>query len=213
MMQLIMLFLHGIPYLMMYVSTMEDFLNSLYSFPKELKNKAENNKIGKTGTITPMQKNMKEKKMEQHTSNKALKFGQIKSFMRASRLKFKAIFEDESRKNMIHINWLEYLIYLLKTLLRLKKTPKQKIIFKAEQAFSRDLDIVNLIRKIHDFDKLRLMLLNPEQLTLFNNISKPLIEYETRDNSTTQLKISKFSPLFQNFEERSKSIKAKQQIL
>ena len=35
MMQLIMLLVHGIPYLMMYVSTMEDFLNSLYSFPDE----------------------------------------------------------------------------------------------------------------------------------------------------------------------------------
>ena len=133
--------------------------------------------------------------------------------MRASRLKFKAIFEDESRKNMIHINWLEYLIYLLKTLFHLKKTTKQKLIYKAEQAFSRDLDIVNLIRKIHDFDKLRLMLLNPEQLTLFNNISKPLIESETRNNTTTQLKMSKFSPLFQNFEENSKSIKIEQQIL
>ena len=149
-------------------------------------------------------KNLDAITIEQPTPNKSLKFSQIKSFMRASRLKFKAIFEDESRKNMIHINWLEYLIYLLKTLFHLKKTTKQKLIYKAEQAFSRDLDIVNLIRKIHDFDKLRLMLLNPEQLTLFNNISKPLIESETRNNTTTQLKMSKFSPLFQNFEENSK---------
>lgn len=217
MMQLLMLFLQCIPYLMMYVSTMEEFLNSLYSFPQEAKNHAENTKFGKSGFITPMQKNMKEKNLdaitkEQPSSNKALKFSQIKSFMRASRLKFKAIFEDESQKNMIHINWLEFLIYLLKKLFHLKKTQKQMIIYKAEQAFSRDLDIVNLIRKIHDFDKLRLMLLNPEQITLFNNISKPLIEYDTRNNPTTQLKMSKFSPLFPNFEEHSKSIKIEQQL-
>lgn len=39
----------------------------------------------------------------------------------------------------------------------------------------RDMDTMNLIKKIHDLQKLKMLVLNEDQLVLFNFLSKPII--------------------------------------
>ncbi len=58
----------------------------------------------------------------------------------------------------------------------LKKTPKQELISKAEKTYKKDLDIVNIVTKLHDLEKLKILLLDENQLVLFNYLSKPTID-------------------------------------
>jgi len=57
--------------------------------------------------------------------------------------------------------------------IRLNK--KEKLLKEALKIYRREIDITDLIQRVHDIDRLKLLLLNPEQCQLFNLIAKPLI--------------------------------------
>ena len=63
----------------------------------------------------------------------------------------------------------------------MKKLPEHQMIFKSEKAFQNDMDIANIIKKIHDLEKLKILLLNEDQLLLFNHLSKPLITFDQEE--------------------------------
>lgn len=89
----------------------------------------------------------------------------------------------ETKKNRLKLSFFGYLEYLFRTVLCLKKLPEHVIISKAENAFRNDMDIVNIITKLHDFEKLKILLLNEDQLFLFNYLSKPLITFNDGESS------------------------------
>ena len=90
-------------------------------------------------------------------------------------LKLGQTIPDEVDKNRLKLSFFGYLSYKIRTLLCLKKLPKHQIIKNAEKAFQNDMDIVNIITKLRDLEKLKILLLNEDQLLLFNYLSKPLI--------------------------------------
>lgn len=58
--------------------------------------------------------------------------------------------------------------------LGIKKSYQQQIKYSMEKIFNK-LDVVNILNKMQEIDKLKYVLLNKEQLELFNYIPKPLI--------------------------------------
>ncbi|CAD8058135.1 unnamed protein product [Paramecium primaurelia] len=58
--------------------------------------------------------------------------------------------------------------------LGIKKSFQQQIKYSIEKIFNK-LDVVNILNKMQEIDKLKYVLLNKEQLELFNYIPKPLI--------------------------------------
>ena len=55
---------------------------------------------------------------------------------------------------------------------------KQKIIEKSDAIFMKEFDVINILKKLHEIEKLKLILLNEDQLILFNSLSKPMIYME-----------------------------------
>ena len=55
-----------------------------------------------------------------------------------------------------------------------RKQYLEKLVNKVQQNF----DALQLINKTNEIDKLKLLLLTPNQLRLFNLITKPVIKYE-----------------------------------
>lgn len=66
--------------------------------------------------------------------------------------------------------------------MRCKKNSKQKLIEKAEKTFEQDLDVVNILTKLHDLEKLKILLLDEDQLVIFNFLSKPMITIENESD-------------------------------
>ena len=92
------------------------------------------------------------------------------------------------------LSFKEYLEYLLKNFFHCKKSKKQKLIQQAEKTFSYDLDIANLIKKVHDLEKLKVILLNEEQLILFNHLSRPMIPFsEQTETKISNIVVNSFS--------------------
>lgn len=65
--------------------------------------------------------------------------------------------------------------YHLKKLWRCKKSKKQLLFEKSEEIFMKEVDIINILKKIHEKDKMKIILFEENQLILFNSLSKPLI--------------------------------------
>jgi len=90
---------------------------------------------------------------------------------------FKNRKEDEAENKKLHISYWEYITVFFKRFKK-KKSWKHKMIRKAENTYIEELDVVNVVTKIHDLEKLKILLLDEDQLVLFNYLSKPIINLD-----------------------------------
>ena len=58
----------------------------------------------------------------------------------------------------------------------LKYSKKQKIFMKAYDRYPKEIDLIQIVQKIHEIDKLKTVLLNPEQCQLLNLLAKPSLQ-------------------------------------
>ena len=78
----------------------------------------------------------------------------------------------------LKVGFWEFIRYLFAMTLRCKKSMKQKLIEKSDAIFMKEFDVINILKKLHEIEKLKLILLNEDQLILFNSLSKPMIYME-----------------------------------
>lgn len=99
----------------------------------------------------------------------------------------------------ISLSYLEYLWYLIAVLIHKTKTKKQQLIKKAEDQFNSEMDIVNILTGVHEIEKLKVIVLDSDQLVLFNHLTKPLIYINQTDfENSAQLKMNKMRMLRKN---------------
>ena len=61
-------------------------------------------------------------------------------------------------------------------------TRKEKLFEKGETIFNKEFDIIEILKKIQEIEKLKIILFNSQQLTLFNHLEKPMIYLENDQN-------------------------------
>ena len=99
--------------------------------------------------------------------------------LRQSTLKSSTWFQNitkENNNNKLEFSFWEYLT--MSGIHKKRRSKRHQLIRKAEQTFIEDLDVVNMITKLHDLDKLKVLLLNN-----FDYLSKPAITAEENDTS------------------------------
>ena len=72
----------------------------------------------------------------------------------------------------------------IKLLMKIKKiylTMKEKLFLKAEKQIFKEMDIVQILKKLQEIEKLKLVLLNEDQLYFFNLLSKPMINLDENE--------------------------------
>jgi hypothetical protein len=99
--------------------------------------------------------------------------------------------EIESNEGSFSLSCFEYLRYLCRKLCCSKKTDKEKLIEKAEEAFINELDVVHIVRKLQEIENLKLLMLEKDQMVLFNYITKPVIteKKEMRESTIVRRKL------------------------
>ena len=65
---------------------------------------------------------------------------------------------------------------------RFSLTNKEKLFLKAENQIMKEFDILHIIRKLQEINKLKHLLLNDDQMVLFNLLSKPMIVLDENDS-------------------------------
>lgn len=103
--------------------------------------------------------------------------------------------KNEDSIGKINIGFIEHFIATVKNIISKKKlNTREKLILKCEEIFNEDIDLVIILKRLQEFEKLKLLLLNSEQRALFNLMSKPLIyvEEEVKNNKNNIHELSDY---------------------
>ena len=82
-------------------------------------------------------------------------------------------FTEENHK--IKFNFFDFLRLIAKKIMRAKTTFVEKLFMRAQEVFEDEIDIVKILRRIQDIDKLKYLLLTEKQIALFNMLERPMI--------------------------------------
>ena len=86
----------------------------------------------------------------------------------------------EKVKKKIWLTVYDYLKLKIKSIFRRKLTKKEQLFQISEKKFKNETDIIYILQKIQEFEKLKIIMLDEKQLRLFNLIAKPLIYLESQ---------------------------------
>lgn len=84
---------------------------------------------------------------------------------------------DMKEKKEFRFSFFEYLKFKLKCGF-FQRNKKERLFSKASQQVKKEMDIVNILKKLEDIEKLKKIILNDEELFCFNLLSKPIIDLE-----------------------------------
>ena len=132
----------------------------------------------------------------------------IKTFLK-KRPSIFSFFLEINKNDSSKFSYFDYIIYILKTICCMKKSSKEQLITEAEKTYREDMDVTNMVKKLHDVEKLKILLFDEDQLLLFNYLSKPIIKlsnnnYGEDENMKSSIRMSKM--MNSKFEKDSKDI-------
>lgn len=89
-------------------------------------------------------------------------------------------FEKEiSKTHELKLTYFQFLYgTIIEKLCCKKRSFKSKLFEKAKEIFLEEMDIIEILHKMKEFEKLKSIILSPEQLNLFSMLSKPMIYLE-----------------------------------
>ena len=111
--------------------------------------------------------------------------------------------EPTDNKNF-NINILNLMIAKGKLTFGRKLSHKEKLILKAEEVFYKEIDIVSILIKLQEIEKLKYVLLNPSQISLLKLLDKPVIHCDD-DNKNLMMQLSR--TIIESGKRRSRAIK------
>jgi len=95
---------------------------------------------------------------------------------------------ERDNKNY-NINISNLIIAKGKRLFQKKLTQEEQLILKAEEVFHKEIDIVSILRKLQEIEKIKFVLLNPSQISLLKLLEKPVINCD-EDNPNLMMQLS-----------------------
>jgi len=79
------------------------------------------------------------------------------------------------KQSKINFNFWDYLKLKGKKVFFRETTFKDKLFERAQEVFENEIDIVKILQKLQDIEKLKHLLLSDQQIVLFNLMEKPMI--------------------------------------
>ena len=93
--------------------------------------------------------------------------------------------KQELEEGNLKLSIWDYIIYKIKFFCKKRKDPKQRLIHNAEKIYEREMDIVNILERIQDIEKLKIVLLDDDQKVMFSLLDKPIISFAEFRKSVT----------------------------
>ena len=89
--------------------------------------------------------------------------------------------EFNEKKEFLSMGYLEYICVRVYDFFKLKLDRKKRIIIKGEKLYKEEIDIINILLRLQEIEKIKKFLFDDDQLLLFECISKPIITLEEDD--------------------------------
>jgi len=85
------------------------------------------------------------------------------------------------KTNQISFSMFEFIKLMTKKAGRFALTFKEKLFERAHEVYQDEIDIVKILKRVQDIDKLKYLLLNDQQMMLFDVLEKPMIFVEENE--------------------------------
>ncbi|KAL4496249.1 hypothetical protein ABPG72_012986 [Tetrahymena utriculariae] len=103
--------------------------------------------------------------------------------------KFEGILNEKQEKSMV-LNIIDYIKYFFACF---KDTNKVKQMKYTNKKVKKRLDIIYILEKLIEIDKLKVLLLNPDQINLFDYMPKEFVQFNSMENKDIYDKDNKFA--------------------
>lgn len=176
------------------LSILQTIIDSLYLSPscqsenvkifENFKNEKQEINLGKNIALQSKKEACcPEKKLKENFWEKLLNFFNYKKCY--NNLIMKNYKKESQPKFSLRISLWEYISYYLSK--PFFPSPRQKIIESAIKTLEKEMDIVKILRKLKEIEKLKLVIFNEDQRVLFQSLSKPMLPI--KDKTGTSLKL------------------------
>ena len=178
------LFIFLFPFIQQYnkYSFLNKLSNKIYNFPNQIKQKKMN--MYKKSAFQHL--TILENKVDRLTPNPKTNFdfflNKMKNYFR---------YDRKLRTNFFDI--LKIIFYSLIKFLPWNPMPKIELLLKSKNSLLEDLDLYNILRRLHDLEKLKALLFTSEQIKILNFSPKPNIRIPLRKKTNSQFESRKES--------------------
>ena len=148
------------------------------------------------------EKSLKEKKKKRFSKFKDDNLNNFENFTEYQ--------QNSSQKHKLNFSFKDYLKLETSKICRCLKRNNHQILYeKASNQLIEDMDFFHLLKQMQEIEKLKLIMLNPQQLQLFNLLGKPMIFEEKHQISDENKNHDgfKLSVMFENSKKISDKIK------
>ena len=146
----------------------------------------------------PIKKNEKKILSQSKSNSISSKLSMVQSYA-FQKIKKLMDFREKSEDSKLQIGFFSYLLGNLKKLIKLKLNRKQKLVFQAQHQYQKEMDLVNILSRLQEIDKLKKIIFNDKQYALFSYLSKPIIPLDKEEDLSI-----KREKLLKDFEEIKK---------
>lgn len=171
--------------------------------PKNLRNSEEKipiptspvlNNFTSNFEMDSIEKSPKKGRQKEHTNMRLSRFMKNFSFSRNKKDSMRSL-EDfvklNEKTSRISFNVFDFFKLITKRITSFGLTFKEKLFMKATEVFEKEIDIVKILQRVQDIEKLKFILLNDQQRTLFEVLEKPMI-FVDNESKFINMKSSEF---------------------
>lgn len=116
---------------------------------------------------------------------------------------FKSKYKPKKRKSIskekiLKISFFEYLKFLVYDAIGYTNCQLYRKISHAVEIYGKEIDVIRILKKIHEVDKLKKILLNDQQLILFDSVSRLLLDFEEKKSTKRSMTLSQMCVGFED---------------
>lgn len=127
--------------------------------------------------------------------------------------KLKHLHCEVTKQEKFKFSMVNFLTLKFKKFLKMELTKHELLFIKIEKEYLRQIDLINILNRIHEINKIKLLLFNERQISLINYLSKPMIyiKKDKIDIMKSSIRISEiiksshkkkdFKHFFENYQE------------
>jgi len=117
-------------------------------------------------------------------------FGEPTDLQRSTLNEYATSVQKESKQTMTI--W-EFVKLKVKKMLRFKLQPQEHLFYIAQKIFHKELDVINILKRLQDVEKLKMILLNENQLSIFELLAKPMIYMDEQQEQNMEMNESSYN--------------------
>lgn len=100
--------------------------------------------------------------------------------------KWNSFKKETDQKKKLHLNVYQFIKLKFKKLFQIQLTDDEKLFLKAEKIFHQEIDVIQILKKHQEVDRLKYLLLDKNQVLLFKFLERPIVNLDSEEKVSSR---------------------------